>query len=167
MRYGFFYLLCKVCCQVRQSCTFSHKLFYLQRIYRINVTGFMKTNHTVTRTEMQITYALVLMIHSCTVHGHQLLGYRQSGLLSQMAFCRLPVGTLQDQRAHWGALIRIGCVPNCCQQLSRPILQFLYILVVCWEHSTTVCSLMAGFSRLWLATHPHHPTPPHPTPTRL
>ena len=71
---------------------------------------------------------------------------------------------MQGLLAHWGALIRIGWVPNCCQWPSRSILWFVYIPVVCWEHSTTVCALMAVFARLRLATHPHHPTPPpsHP-----
>ena len=39
------------------------------------VAGFTKTDQNVT-TEIQITYALVLMIHSCTVQKHQLRGYR-------------------------------------------------------------------------------------------
>ena len=45
---------------------------------------------------------------------------------------------------------------------SQPILWFVYIPVVCWEHSATVCGLMAGsFS---LPTH-NHPLPPiHPPP---
>ena len=38
----------------------------------------------------------------------------------------------------------------------------VYIPVICWEHGTTVCGLMAGRACLWLA----HPSPPrsHPLP---
>ena len=51
-----------------------------------------------------------------------------------------------------------------------PSCGFLYIPVICWEHSTTVCGLIAGRARLRLA-HPPTPTPllpAHPpTPTPL
>ena len=70
------------------------------------------------------------------------------------------VGALQDLLGHWGTLIRIACVSDCCQWPSQSILWFLYIPVVCWEHSTTVCGLMAGRARLRLA----HPPPPPPYP---
>ena len=50
-------------------------------------------------------------------------------------------------------------MPNCCQWPSRSILWFVYIPVVCWEHSTTVCVLMAVIACLQLATHPHPHSP--------
>ena len=58
------------------------------------------------------------------------------------------------------ALIRMCVVPNCSQRLSRPI---LWIVAVCatyvyWTHSTAVCLLMVGLTRLRLPTHPT----PHP-----
>ena len=43
------------------------------------------------------------MIHSCTVHEHQLQGYRQPGLLSQKAFCR-PCKTELVHYGHVGPL---------------------------------------------------------------
>ena len=39
----------------------------------------------------------------------------------------------------------------------------MYILVVCWGDSTTLCTLMAGYAHLWLAT--HHTPPLHHTPS--
>ena len=60
-------------------------------------------------------------------------------------------GALQVLLGHWGVLIRIGCVPDCCQWLSRSILWFVYIPVVCWEHGTAVCGLMAVLhNTIWI-----------------
>ena len=98
------------------------------------------------------------MIHSCTVQPHQLCGYRWPGLLSRMAFCQ-PC-KLQVLLGHWGALTRIGCVSDCCQWPTWSILWFVYIPIICWKCSTTVCSPMAGRAGLGLA----HPPPPLPTP---
>ena len=53
-------------------------------------------------------------------------------------------GALQGLLANWGALIRIGWVPSCCQRLSQSILLFVYIPVICWGHSTNVCDVMVG-----------------------
>ena len=61
-----------------------------------------------------------------------------------------------------GALIRIGWLPNWCQWPSQSMLWFMYIPVICWGHSTTVCGLMAGRARLQLAHPP--PSPAHPLP---
>ena len=61
-----------------------------------------------------------------------------------------------------GPLVRIGWVPDCCQWRSWSILWFVYILAPHWEHSATVCGLMAGMACLQLA-HPPTPTTP-PTP---
>ena len=100
------------------------------------------------------------MIHSCTVHPHQLCSYRWPGLLSQAAFAN-PV------RPCWcitGSVGPLGSTnQNClcvrlCQWPSWSILWFVYIPVVCWKCSTTVCGLMAGRARLRLA----HPPPPPP-----
>ena len=57
------------------------------------VTGFTKTDQSVTRTKIQIKE--IIIIHSCTVRPeYQLCGYRWPGLLSQMVFSN-PV------KSHW------------------------------------------------------------------
>ena len=58
------------------------------------------------------------------------------------------------------ALIRMCVVPNCTQPLSRPILWIVAVCATYWTHSTAVCLLMVGLTRLRLPTHPRHP--PHP-----
>ena len=55
------------------------------------------------------------------------------------------------------ALIRMCVVPNCNQQLSRPILWVVAVCATYWTHTTAVCLLMVGLTRLQLPTHP--PTP--------
>ena len=57
------------------------------------------------------------------------------------------------------ALIRMCVVPNCSQRLSRPILWIVAVCATYWTHSTAVCLLMVGLTRLRL---PHHPPPTHP-----
>ena len=47
--------------------------------------------------------------------------------------------------------------------LTHPV-GCVHICHTCWEASTVLCTLITGFARLRLATHPHHPTPPHPLP---
>ena len=59
------------------------------------------------------------------------------------------------------ALIRMCAVPNCSQQLSRPVLWFVAVCATYWTHTTAVCVLMVALTRLWLPTHPRHPLP-HP-----
>ena len=65
------------------------------------------------------------------------------------------------------ALIRMCVVPNCSQRLSRPILWIVAVCATYWTHSTAVCLLMVGLTRLRLPTHPrpppHPPPPPPPT----
>ena len=56
------------------------------------------------------------------------------------------------------ALIRMCVVPNCGQRLSRPILWIVAVCATYWIHSTAVCLLMVGLTRLRLPTHP----PAHP-----
>ena len=69
-----------------------------------------------------------------------------------------PTGPLGSTNQNW-------LCAKLLQWLSQSILWFMYIPVICWEHSTTVCSLMAVIARLRLATHAHHPTPlTHPSP---
>ena len=66
------------------------------------------------------------------------------------------------------ALISMCVVPNCSQRLSRPILWIVAVCATYWTHSTAVCLLMVGLTRLRLHTHPRHrptPTPPSHTPT--
>ena len=76
-------------------------------------------------------HALALMIYSCTVQPHQLCGYRWPGLLSRTAFCQPCRAMLVHYRSCWatgGALIRIGCVSDCCQwrlDLSCGLCMFL------------------------------------------
>ena len=82
------------------------------------------------------------------------------GFLATLSSC---IGALRGLWGHWGALIRIGVVSNCWQCPSRPILWVVYISVTYWGDSITVCALMAGRTRLWLAHHPH-PPPTHPPP---
>ena len=55
------------------------------------------------------------------------------------------------------ALIRMCMVPNCSQQLSRPILWIVAVSATYWTHTTAVCVLMVALTRLWLPTHPSHP----------
>ena len=77
------------------------------------------------------------------------------GFLPTLCCC---VGALQGLWDKWGALIRIGWVPDCCQWPYWSILWFVYIPAICWEHSATVCGPMAGMARL----QPAHLTPPLP-----
>ena len=60
------------------------------------------------------------------------------------------------------ALIRMCVVPNCSQPLSRPILWIVAVCATHWTHSTAVCLLMVGLTRLRLPTHPRHPPTPLP-----
>ena len=53
------------------------------------------------------------------------------------------------------ALIRMCVVPNCSQQLSRPVRWFVAVCATCWTHTTAVCLLMVALARLRLPT----PTP--------
>ena len=62
------------------------------------------------------------------------------------------------------ALIRMCVVPNCSQRLSRPILWIVAVCATYWTHSTAVCPLMVGLTRLRLPTHPRHPPPTPATP---
>ena len=56
------------------------------------------------------------------------------------------------------ALIRMCAVPNCSQRLSWPVLWIVAVCATYWTHSTAVCLLMVGLTRLRLPTHP----PAHP-----
>ena len=51
------------------------------------------------------------------------------------------------------ALIRMCVVPNCSQQLSRPILWILAVCATYWTHTTAVCLLMVALTCLQLPTH--------------
>ena len=88
---------------------------------------------------------------NCVAMNSQVCFHRQP--LSNHVNC---VGALQDLWALWEALIRIGEVPNCCQWPSQSVLWIVYISVIYWEHSTTVCALMVGRTCLRLAL----PCPP-------
>ena len=55
------------------------------------------------------------------------------------------------------ALIRMCVVPNCSQQLSRPVLWFVAVCATYWTHTTAVCVLMVALTHLRLPTHPRHP----------
>ena len=72
------------------------------------------------------------------------------------------IGALLGLWGHWGALIRVGVVSNCWQCPSQSILWVVYISVIYWGDSTTLCILMAGIAHFRLATHPT--TPPHHPP---
>ena len=58
------------------------------------------------------------------------------------------------------ALIRMCVVPNCSQPLSWPILWIVAVCATYWTHSTAVCLLMVGLTRLRLPTHPRPPSHP-------
>ena len=99
------------------------------------------------------------------------------GIDSQVCFHRgLFLSLSNHERApqglwsHWMALIRMCVVPNCSQRLSRPILWIVAVCATYWTHSTAVCLLMVGLTRLWLPTHSRHPPnplpPAHHPPTR-
>ena len=60
------------------------------------------------------------------------------------------------------ALIRMCVVPNCSQPLSRPILWIVAVCATYWTHSTAVCLLMVGLTRLRLPTPPAPLPPTHP-----
>ena len=60
------------------------------------------------------------------------------------------------------ALIRMCVVPNCSQRLSRPILWIVAVCATYWTHSTAVCLLMVGLTRLRLPTRPRPLPPAHP-----
>ena len=47
------------------------------------------------------------------------------------------------------------------QRLSRPILWIVAVWATYWTHTTAVCLLMVGLTRLQLPTHPRHPPPPY------
>ena len=52
------------------------------------------------------------------------------------------------------ALIRMCVVPNCSQRLSQPVLWIVAVCAIYWTHTTAVCLLMVGLTRLRLPTHP-------------
>ena len=54
-------------------------------------------------------------------------------------------------------LIRMCVVPNCSQQLSRPILWIVAVCATYWTHTTAVCLLKVALTRLRLPTYPRHP----------
>ena len=58
------------------------------------------------------------------------------------------------------ALIRMCVVPNCSQRLSWPILWIVAVCATYWTHSTAVCLLMVGLTRLRFPTCPRCPLPP-------
>ena len=60
------------------------------------------------------------------------------------------------------ALIRMCVVPNCSQQLSRPILWIVTVCATYWTHTTAVCVLMVALTYLRLPTHPPTQSHPHP-----
>ena len=61
------------------------------------------------------------------------------------------------------ALIRMCVVPNCSQQLSRPVLWLVAVCATYWTQTTAVCVLMIALTCLRLPTLPRHPPPPsHP-----
>ena len=60
------------------------------------------------------------------------------------------------------ALIRMCVVPNCSQRLSRPVLWIVAVCATYWTHSTAVCLLMVGLTRVRLPTHPRHLPPTRP-----
>ena len=90
------------------------------------------------------------------------------GIDSQVYFHRGLFSSLSNRErapqglwSHWMALIRMCVVPNCSQPLSRLILWIVAVCATYWTHSTAVCYLMVGLTRLWIPTHPRHP-PTHP-----
>ena len=56
------------------------------------------------------------------------------------------------------ALIRMCVVPNCSQQLSRPILWIVTVCATYWTYTTAVCALMVALINLLPPTH-LHPSP--------
>ena len=52
------------------------------------------------------------------------------------------------------ALIRMCLVPNCSQQLSRPILWIVTVCATYWTHTIAVCVLIVALTHLRLPTHP-------------
>ena len=59
------------------------------------------------------------------------------------------------------ALIGMCVVPNCSQQLFRPILWIVAVCATYWTHTTTVRLLMVALTRLRLPTHPPPPYTHH------
>ena len=100
------------------------------------------------------------------------------GIDSQVCFHRGLFSSLSNRErapqglwSHWMALIRMCVVPNCSQSLSRLILWIVAVCATYWTHSTAVCFLMVGLTRLRLPTHPRHSPatlpPAHPPPSHL
>ena len=72
------------------------------------------------------------------------------------------VGPLQGVWGHWEALIRIHGVSNCCQRPSWPTMSTVAVSVPYWGHTTALCLLVDGITRLRLSTSPHPLPPTHP-----
>ena len=103
------------------------------------------------------------MIHSCTVHGHQLLGYRWPGLLSRTAFCR----PCKAQLVHYGTKRPTQGSTNQNWLCAKLLPMAVSIYPVVCVHS---CRLL-GTQHYCLCSNGSfcppgacHPPPPHPTP---
>ena len=62
------------------------------------------------------------------------------------------------------ALIRMCVVPNCSQQLSRPVLWFVAVCAIYWTHTTVICVLMVALTRVRIPAPPPPPSSHTPTP---
>ena len=61
------------------------------------------------------------------------------------------------------ALIRMCVVPNCSQQLSRPILWIVAVCAIYWTLTTAVCVFNGSLNPPLASHHCHTPLPPtHP-----
>ena len=67
------------------------------------------------------------------------------------------VGPLQGAWGHWGALMGLHGVSDCCQRPSRPTMSTVAVSVPYWGHTAAVCLLVVGMTRLRLPT--THPPP--------
>ena len=131
----------------------------------MSICDWICENWSKLQKNWNLFYCWTSNLYSCTTQKHQTHSYRWLSLLSHMAFCCPCQTTKVHYRAFgasaWMVLIKIWVVPDCCQRLSRLILCIESVSVTKWRHSTTLCVLMEGVTRLRLPTFPHHP--PHLT----
>ena len=128
-------------------------------------------NHPKSHKNWNPIYCWTLDLHSYPTQKHQIRSYMAKSAFTDGFLLTLSnhQGALQGLWSQWMALIRMWVVPDCCQQLSQPILLIESVSVTYWRHNIAVCVLMEDITRLRLPTHPTtHPTLSHlPTPYNM
>ena len=98
--------------------------------------------------------------------NHQTHGYTVDG---QVCFHRwLFIDPIKPWKCTTGPMEPVNGInkdvsgPDCCKQLSRPILWIKTVSVTYWRYSIAVCVLLEGIIHLQLPTYLHHPPNPLP-----